>query len=61
MVHSDAGSERVTTKRPDCPDCGHPMAKRGRAWSGRHKRQSWQCSACGRTKLGEIVKWEEYP
>jgi hypothetical protein len=37
--------------RPNCPECGTPMGKREKRWSGRHKKQLWLCSKCGRTKL----------
>ena len=42
-------TETATT--PKCPECGTPMGKKGKRWSGRHQKQLWLCSACGRTKL----------
>ncbi len=36
---------------PKCPDCGKPMHKAGKAWSGRKKVQRWKCPGCGRTTI----------
>ncbi len=36
-------------QRPKCPECGHTMAKNGFRWCGRHRKQKYQCSQCGRS------------
>jgi len=46
----------VITQRPNCPECQTPMGKRDKRWSGRHKKQLWICSKCGRTKLTPLFK-----
>ena len=38
-----------TTGRPLCPECETVMGKKEKRWSGRHRKQLWLCSACGRT------------
>ncbi len=44
----------MTTERPLCNQCGHPMHKAGLTWSGKKKVQAYKCSKCGHrtTKTG---------
>jgi hypothetical protein len=37
-----------------CPECGHKMAKAGKTWSGRHKKQTMLCNKCGRRTVVAI-------
>lgn len=43
------------TTHPICPDCGGPMHRAGRPWSGRHKVQRYKCPKCGGTTVKQPV------
>jgi rubredoxin len=36
-----------------CPDCGFPVCKAGKGWSGKNRPQRYRCKGCGNVYTGE--------